>query len=182
MIETKRLILRQWKESDFEPFIKMGLDQDVMQFFPNLLTPQESLNLIQKISLLIDENGWGFWAIELKESHEFIGFIGLHNQPQQFDFSPCVEIGWRLAKEFWKQGYATEGAKAVLDYAFNVLNLDKVVSFTASINKPSETVMKRLGMQKVKNFDHPKVPFNHELRAHVLYEITKASFNLQLQT
>lgn len=174
MIETKRLILRQWKENDFEPFIKMGLDQDVMQFFPNRLTPQESLNLIQKISLLIDENGWGFWAVELKESHQFIGFIGLHNQPEQFDFSPCVEIGWRLAKEFWKQGYATEGAKAVLDYAFNVLNLDKVVSFTSTLNRPSQAVIERLGMQKVKDFNHPKVPLDHELRAHVLYESRNA--------
>lgn len=112
MIETQRLILRQWKESDVEPFITMGLDQHVMQFFPNLLTPQESHNLIQKISSLIDKNGWGFWAVELKETHQFIGFIGLHRQPEQFDFSPCVEIGWRLAKEFWKQGYATEGAKS----------------------------------------------------------------------
>lgn len=172
MIETERLILRQWKESDFEPFIKMGLDQDVMQFFPSLLTPQESLNLIQKISRLIDENGWGFWAVELKENYQFIGFIGLHTQPEQFDFSPCVEIGWRLAKEFWKQGYATEGAKAVLDYAFNVLNLDKIVSFTATLNKPSQAVMERIGMQKVKNFDHPKVPLHHQLRPHVLYEIS----------
>ncbi|MCG6036552.1 GNAT family N-acetyltransferase [Acinetobacter baumannii] len=174
MIETKRLILRQWKESDFEPFITMGLDQDVMQFFPNLLTPQESLNLIQKISSLIQEKGWGFWAVELKETHQFIGFIGLHSQPEQFDFSPCVEIGWRLAKKFWKQGYATEGAKAVLDYAFNVLNLDKMVSFTATTNTPSQAVMKRLGMHKVKNFEHPKVPLHHELREHVLYEITNA--------
>jgi RimJ/RimL family protein N-acetyltransferase len=174
MIETKRLILRQWKESDFEPFITMGLDQDVMQFFPNLLTPQESLNLIQKISSLIQEKGWGFWAVELKETHQFIGFIGLHSQPEQFDFSPCVEIGWRLAKEFWKQGYATEGAKAVLDYGFNILNLDKIVSFTATINTPSQAVMKKLGMQKVKNFEHPKVPLHHELREHVLYEITNA--------
>ncbi|EOQ64232.1 hypothetical protein F935_00999 [Acinetobacter calcoaceticus ANC 3811] len=172
MIETKRLILRQWKESDFEPFIIMGLDQDVMQFFPNLLTPQESLNLIQKISSLIHEKSWGFWAVELKESHQFIGFIGLHSQPEQFDFSPCVEIGWRLAKEFWKQGYATEGAKAVLDYGFNILNLDKIVSFTATINTPSQAVMEKLGMQKFKNFEHPKVPLHHELRAHVLYEIT----------
>lgn len=177
MIETKRLILRQWKESDVEPFITMGLDQDVMQFFPNLLTPQESHNLIQKISSLINENGWGFWAVELKETHQFIGFIGLHSQPEPFDFSPCGEIGWRLAKEFWKQGYATEGAKAALDYGFNVLNLDKIVSFTANINTPSQAVMKRLGMQKVKNFDHPKVPLHHQLKAHVLYEITSSSSN-----
>ncbi|KCY43206.1 acetyltransferase domain protein [Acinetobacter baumannii 1505311] len=110
MIETERLILRQWKESDSEPFIKMGLDEDVMRFFPKLLPATESISLIQRISALIDENGWGFWAVELKETQEFIGFIGLHNQPEQFDFSPCIEIGWRIATEHWKKGYATEGA------------------------------------------------------------------------
>lgn len=88
-----------------------------------------------------------------------------------------MEIGWRLAKEFWKQGYATEGAKSALDYGFNVLNLDKIVSFTANINTPSQAVMERLGMQKVKNFDHPKVPLHHQLKAHVLYEITSSSSN-----
>lgn len=102
MIETERLILRQWKESDSEPFIKMGLDEDVMRFFPKLLPATESISLIQRISALIDENGWGFWAVELKETQEIIGFIGLHNQPEQFDFSPCIEIGWRIAANYLK--------------------------------------------------------------------------------
>ncbi|HEE6636684.1 TPA: GNAT family N-acetyltransferase [Acinetobacter baumannii] len=171
MIETERLILRQWKESDSEPFIKMGLDEDVMRFFPKLLPATESISLIQRISALIDENGWGFWAVELKETQEFIGFIGLHNQPEQFDFSPCIEIGWRIATEHWKKGYATEGAKAALDYAFNILNKDKVVSFTATVNKPSQAVMERLGMRKVKYFNYPKLPDEHALQKHVLYEI-----------
>ncbi|MDR2249250.1 GNAT family N-acetyltransferase [Acinetobacter sp.] len=178
MIETERLILRQWKETDADPFIKMGLDKDVMHFFPNLLSATESIDLIQKMSALINENGWGFWAVELKESHEFIGFIGLHNQPEQFDFSPCTEIGWRIATKFWKQGYATEGAKAALNYTFNVLNLNKVVSFTATVNKPSQTVMKRLGMHKVKHFNHPKLPDKHALQEHVLYEIYNPEFEL----
>jgi len=180
MIETERLILKQWKETDGDPFIKMGLDKEVMHFFPNILSATESTNLIQRISSLINENGWGFWAVELKETHEFIGFIGLHNQPEQFDFSPCIEIGWRIATKFWKQGYATEGAKAALDYAFNVLNKDKVVSFTATVNKPSQAVMKRLGMQKVKNFNHPKLPDGHALQKHVLYEIYNPKFKLGL--
>ncbi|WP_407500987.1 GNAT family N-acetyltransferase [Acinetobacter baumannii] len=171
MIETERLIIRQWKESDSEPFIKMGLDEDVMRFFPKLLSATESISLIQRISALIDENGWGFWAVELKETQEFIGFIGLHNQPEQFDFSPCIEIGWRIATEHWKKGYATEGAKAALDYAFNILNKDKVVSFTATVNKPSQAVMERLGMRKVKYFNYPKLPDEHALQKHVLYEI-----------
>ncbi|MFI8125062.1 GNAT family N-acetyltransferase [Acinetobacter sp. ABJ-A23_2] len=178
MIETERLILRQWKETDAAPFIEMGLDKDVMRFFPKLLSATESINLIQRASALIDEKGWGFWAVELKESHDFIGFIGLHDQPEQFDFSPCIEIGWRIATKFWKKGYATEGAKAALDYAFNVLNKDKVVSFTATVNKPSQAVMERLGMHKVKYFNHPKLPDEHALQEHVLYEINNPKFKL----
>ena len=173
MIETERLILRQWKESDYLPFINMGSDLEVMKYFPKCLTQEESINFIKAVTGIIDENKWGFWAVELKKSQEFIGFIGLHSQPTQFDFSPCIEIGWRLAKDFWGQGYATEGAKAALEYAFNTLNLDKVVSFTSSVNKPSESVMKKLGMKKVTEFNHPKLPQNHDLAKHVLYEIYK---------
>lgn len=171
MLETERLILRQWKESDYLPFIKMGLDPKVMEYFPNLLSKDESLEFINKVKEIIDKNKWGFWAIELKQSGEFIGFIGLHNQPEQFYFSPCVEIGWRLAKEYWGKGYATEGAKAALEYAFNHLNLNKVVSFTADINIPSESVMKKVGMTKVCEFNHPKLTSGHRLQKHVLYEI-----------
>lgn len=171
MLETDRLILRQWKESDYLAFIKMGLDPEVMKYFPNLLTRDESLQFINKVKEIIDKNQWGFWAVELKQSGEFIGFIGLHNQPEQFKFSPCVEIGWRLAKEYWGKGYATEGAKATLEYAFNKLNLNKVVSFTADINIPSESVMKRIGMTKVGEFNHPKLTSGHHLEKHVLYEM-----------
>ncbi|BDE23275.1 hypothetical protein OCUAc20_17750 [Acinetobacter baumannii] len=103
MIETERLILRQWKESDSEPFIKMGLDEDVMRFFPKLLPATESISLIQRISALIDENGWGFWAVELKETQEFIGFIGLHNQPEQFDFSPALKLDGELLQNTGKK-------------------------------------------------------------------------------
>lgn len=173
MLETERLILRQWQDSDHLPFIKMGKDPDVMKYFPHDLTQEDSLKLIQTASEIIDKNKWGVWAVELKENHEFIGFIGLHDQPLQFDFSPCVEIAWRLAKEYWNKGYATEGASAVLEYAFNVLHLDKVVSFTASANQPSESVMKKLGMTKVKVFNHPEFSFAPELEQHVLYEISK---------
>lgn len=173
MIETERLILRQWEESDYLPFISMGFDPEVMKYFPKCLTQEESINFIKAVTGIIDENKWGFWAVELKESQEFIGFIGLLSQPTQFDFSPCIEIGWRLAKDFWGQGYATEGAKAALEYAFNTLNLDKVVSFTASVNQPSESVMKKLGMKKVGEFNHPKLSQNHDLAKHVLYEIYK---------
>lgn len=104
MIETERLILRQWKETDAAPFIEMGLDKDVMRFFPKLLSATESINLIQRASALIDEKGWGFWAVELKESHDFIGFIGLHDQPEQFDFSPlALKLAGELRQNFGKK-------------------------------------------------------------------------------
>lgn len=171
ILETDRLILRQWQNSDHLPFIHMGQDPQVMQYFPHCLSAEESLLFIQTVSEIIQRNQWGFWAVELKATGEFIGCIGLHHQSTQFDFSPCVEIGWRLAKKYWQQGYATEGAQAALNYAFNTLLLDKVVAFTAEINIPSEAVMKKLAMQKVKTFSHPKLPPDHPLARHVLYEI-----------
>ena len=176
MIKTERLILRQWKEADHSSFIKMGLDPDVMRYFHEILTPQKSIEMAKKIYELIEQNGWGFWAVELRDTGEFIGFIGLHNQPELFQFSPCVEIGWRLSKKYWGMGYATEGARAALIYAFEVLNLNKVVAFTARINKPSEDVMKRLGMNKSREFKHPELPKGHILENHVLYEINKNNF------
>lgn len=171
MLETDRLVLRQWKESDYPYFINMGLDQIVMEYFPTLWTKDESLKFIYKVKGIIEKNGWGFWAVALKESGQFIGFIGLHSQPEQFEFSPCVEIGWRLAKEYWGNGYATEGSKAVLRYAFNELNLNKVVSFTTILNTRSEAIMKKIGMIKVKEFDHPRLPEGNYLTKHLLYEI-----------
>lgn len=171
MLKTERLILRKWKKSDYSDFINMGLDPDVMKYLPHLLTQEESLYTIKIIEEMISKNDWGIWAVELKENHKFIGFIGFHEQLTQFDFSPCIEIAWRLSKEYWGRGYATEGAKAALDYAFKVLNMDKVVSFTASVNIPSESIMKKLGMTKVKEFTHPEFSSNLYLAPHVLYEI-----------
>ncbi|WOE30630.1 MULTISPECIES: GNAT family N-acetyltransferase [unclassified Acinetobacter] len=171
MLETERLILRQWQVQDYLPFINMGLDPEVMQYFPDLLTREESLQFIDTVKDIIDQNQWGFWAVVLKQTGEFIGFIGLHHQPEQFEFSPCVEIGWRLARQYWGNGYATEGAKAAIVYAFNQLNLNKIVSFTAEINLPSQSVMKRIGMSKVGEFNHPKLSSGHDLEKHVLYQI-----------
>lgn len=175
MLETERLILRQWKESDQLPFINMGVDPEVMRYLPKCLTKEESLKLIDKVSEIINQNKWGIWAVELKDSNEFIGFIGLHNQPVLFDFSPCVEIAWRLAKQHWGNGYATEGAKATLEYAFKKLKLSKVIAVTATINKPSESIMKKLGMTKVREFIHPEFSIAPELEKHILYEILNPS-------
>lgn len=176
MIQTPRLILRQWQESDLAPFCDMCADPDVMRYFPKTLSRQQSLVMANKITELIAKNGWGFWAVERKSDNAFVGFVGLHTPKDTLPCSPCVEVGWRLAKQYWGQGYATEAAKASIEFGFNELNLPRIVAFTAVINKSSIAVMQRLGMQNtLQNFMHPDVPNNSlsssQLREHVLYEI-----------
>lgn len=171
MLETSRLILRQWEKKDFAPFASMNADPDVMRFFPAILQEERSHALAMRFSKDIRERGWGVWAVELKESHSFIGFVGLNPQPEQFVFSPCVEISWRLDKAYWHKGLAREAAEACLSYAFNVLGLKEVVSFTSKLNIPSEELMKRLGMIKRGEFFHPALPLDHELSPHVLYGV-----------
>lgn len=172
-LETDRLKLREWKKSDFEPFAKINADSEVMEFLPKALTQKESDDLAKKMIELITKRGWGILAVEVKETKQFIGFVGLHKPTYDFHFTPCVEIGWRLSKESWGKGYATEAAKAYLDFAFNNLKIEEIYSFTSTINSKSEAVMKRLGMKNTKeNFEHPALPENHRLREHVLYKIT----------
>lgn len=171
-LETPRLIIRPWKMSDLEPFAQLNADSDVMRYFPAPLTKVESDALAERIQSFISIYGWGFWAVELKQNQKFIGFTGLLYQPEQFDFSPCTEIGWRLAKEYWHKGYATEAAKACLDFAFQRLEINEVIAITATTNRPSEQVMQRLGMCYVKNFIHPKLDPHHPLTEHLLYRIS----------
>ena len=175
-LQTPRLILRQWQDSDAAPFIQMCADPEVMRYFLNPLTEQQSLAFMQRIQNFIATHGWGLFAVELKSSGEFIGFIGLHQHLEHYDFAPCIEIGWRLAKQYWHNDYATEGSKAVLDYAFRELQLDNVVSFTTVLNTPSEKVMQKIGLSKVKTFAHPLVPADHPLLMHVLYQIDRQSY------
>ena len=173
MIKTKRLLLRQWQEEDYEPFARMNADPRVMEFFPNLKTRQESDAMIKKMSNHIAQFGWGFWAASLIETDQFIGFIGLEEVSFKATFTPAVEIGWRLCYDFWGRGYASEGALASLQYGFQVLKLDEIVSFTAVQNLRSRAVMERIGMHYDSDFEHPKLPEGHALRNHVLYKIKK---------
>lgn len=175
MIETSRLILRQWQESDIKPFIQLNQDIDVMRYFPNTLSPDETIALIEKINNKFAIQGFGWWATELKENHKFIGFIGLNIPDFEADFTPCVEIGWRLAHEYWGQGMAVEGAKKCLEIGFNEFNLNEIVSFTTKDNYRSERVMQKLGMiyDAASDFYHPKLASEHPLSLHVLYRITR---------
>ena len=174
MLKTERLVLRQWTSDDLTPFSDLCGDVDVMEYFPKPLSEEESQKLGHRIQALIDERGWGFWAVEISEQNQFIGFVGLHTPSENLPFSPCVEIGWRIAKPYWNQGYVTEAAIASLGYAFETLGLDEVVSFTTVTNLRSQAVMKKIGMSNSgENFMHPDIPITHPLCEHVLYKISR---------
>lgn len=185
VIETERLYLRQWQASDFAVFAEINADPEVMKYFPKLLTPKVSDIIASKCQQLIANQGWGLWAVSLKDStktyDDFIGFVGLNDTHADMSFAPAVEIAWRLHKDYWGQGYATEAARAALNFAFTELSLDEVVSFTAVINKRSQLVMERLGMMNTRaNFYHPALDPNHRLAEHVLYNMTRQQWNNQL--
>ncbi len=172
-LETPRLILRDWKDSDSRIFIEMNHDKNVMEFFPSLLTEEETFAMIERIKKFIAENNFGLWAAERKDTKEFIGFVGLSIPRFQADFTPCVEIGWRLAHKHWGYGFATEAANACLDYGFNILKLNEIVSFTSVLNIKSMNVMKKIGMHYVKDFEHPNIEDEDRLKRHVLYRKRK---------
>jgi len=172
-IETPRLTLRRWLPSDHEPFARINRDPAVMEFMPALLSPEESDQLVDRIQAHFAAHGFGLWAAELRATAEFIGFIGLSVPRFQAHFTPCVEVGWRLAVEHWGQGLATEGARFVVDRAFRELRLPALVSFTVPSNLRSRRVMEKIGMTRdpADDFDHPGLPAGHPLRRHVLYRL-----------
>lgn len=180
ILKTERLILRPWCEEDFEPFAKLKADPRVMEHFPTLLSIEESTALAKKFQKNIDERGWGFWAVSLIESKEFIGAIGLNAIDSSFPdhLALKTEVGWKLAYDYWGKGYATEGAKACLQFGFETLNLDEIVAFTVAQNVRSRAVMEKLGMHRDQkgDFDHPKLEEGHKLRRHVLYTIQQTEF------
>lgn len=177
-IKTERLILRPWKEEDFDSFARLNADPRVMEFFPGLLTKEESDQSAQRICKAMQEQGWGFWAAAIPDVCDFIGFVGLARVNFIANFTPAIEVGWRLAFDFWNKGYATEGAQAALKYGFENLHLDEIVSFTAVNNMRSRRVMEKIGMQhdEKDDFDHPKLPQDHPLSRHVLYRIRTGHF------
>ena len=169
-LRTARLLLRQWKQSDLEPFAALNADPEVMRYFPETLSRQESDSMALRCRDLIEERSWGFWAAEELATGEFVGFIGLHVPAAVLPCSPCVEVGWRLGKKHWGHGFATEGARECLDFAFTELRLAEVVAFTSVQNVRSESVMQRLGMQRDSlTFIHPSLPDAHWLSEHCLY-------------
>ena len=175
-LETARVVLRHWRSEDYAEFASMNADPDVMRYFPSLLSRKESDALTGKLDNLVAEKGWGFWAAQRKSDGAFIGLVGL-NQVDDLPFTSCMEVGWRLAKAYWGEGYATEAATASLHFAFSVLERDRVAAFTALTNSRSRKVMSRLGMEdRQKNFLHPKISESTGLKEHVYYEISRERF------
>lgn len=173
MLETSRLRLRRWQPSDQDPFAQLNADPEVMRYFPALLSRKQSDALIDRFEAEFDQRGFSFWAVDVKSSGSFIGFVGLNVPSFEASFLPAVEVGWRLARAFWGLGYATEAGNESLRYGFEVLELPEIVSFTAKLNNRSRAVMERLGMHRdVSNdFEHPRIPIDHPLRPHVLYRL-----------
>ncbi|MBG0810736.1 GNAT family N-acetyltransferase [Methylosinus sp. H3A] len=179
---TERLRLRDWRDADLEPFAALNADPSVMMFFPRPLDRAQSDAFADRARAKLAERGFGLWAVEAPGVAPFLGFVGLAEPTFAAHFTPCMEIGWRLARRHWGHGYATEAAGAVLDHAFGVLGLPEIVSFTAHGNQRSRRVMERLGMhyESKDDFDHPNLPVGHALSRHALYRLEKriwASFS-----
>ena len=147
-----------------------------MRYFPKLLTREESDALIENQGLLLELRGWGLWAVEVAGGAPFVGFVGLAEPQFDAHFTPCVEVGWRLAREHWGHGYATEAARAAVGFGFDELGLDEIVALTTPANVRSRRVMERLGMthDPADDFEHPLLPPGHLIRPHVLYRLSRA--------
>lgn len=181
ILETNRLCLRTFVESDCDTMTLINQDPNVMKYFPAIADRQQTLELIKRIMTHQEKYGYSLYAVEIKSSAELIGFVGLlHRTKEEFDahFMPSTEIGWRLSSLHWNQGYATEAALAVLDYAFNQLNLKEVVSFTVLQNKASRRVMEKIGLHHSAedDFDHPKLAKDSPLCRHVLYRLKQKDY------
>ena len=174
-MRTPRLLLRPWRDTDLAPFAALNADPEVRRWFAGTLTREESDAQAARIQDDIATHGFGFWAAEAPGTAPFIGFVGLKHVTFAAPFAPAVEIGWRLARAHWGQGYATEAARAALAHAFGPLNLPEVVSFAVPGNLPSRRVMERIGMKRDPegDFDYPLLPEGHPFRRTVLYRAAR---------
>lgn len=171
ILETQRLILRQWQDSDLHSMAKINQDPKVMEHFPAPKTFEETRNFIAGNKALNEQVGYFLYAVELKNNHDLIGFVGLQPVGEDMPCAPAVEIGWRIGSKYWGQGYATEAAQAVVEHAFNNLGLNELVTFTATTNTRSEKLMQHLGFARSEDddFDHPQIAEGHKLRRHLFY-------------
>jgi RimJ/RimL family protein N-acetyltransferase len=174
-IRTERLVLRRWRDGDREPFAAMNADPRVVEHLPGPLTREASDALVDRIEANFESRGFDVFAVGIPGVAAFAGFVGLTVPRFEAAFTPCVEVGWRLAPAHWGRGYATEAARASLAFGFERLDLAEIVSFTVAANVRSRRVMERIGMTRdpCDDFEHPALPAGHRLRPHVLYRIAR---------
>lgn len=172
-LNTGRLLLRGWRAEDRGPFAAMNADAEVMRYYPSTLTRGESDARLDQAERDWDRDGFGRWAVEIPGVAPLAGYIGLMSPGFEANFTPCIEIGWRLAREHWGRGYATEAARAAIEFGFTQVGLDEIVSFTVPANIRSIRVMEKLGMKSSCEFDHPRIAVGHPLRRHVLYVVRR---------
>lgn len=178
IIETERLILRTWQKEDAEAYFQINQDPQVIEFLRGPMTKEQVDEFISAMIIHNDKHSYTLWAVELKETDELIGFIGLKYIDWEAHFTPAVEVGWRLGSQYWGKGYATEGASAALNYGFKRCGLKEIVSFTVPSNVRSIRVMEKIGLKRDVNgdFTHPKSPVDHPLSKHILYRIAKEEY------
>lgn len=181
-LTTRRLVLGGWDDGAAEGLYRLSNDPEVMRHFPSMPSRQQIEMMVDRHRTNLEQGRPGLYAVRVRDTSTFIGFVGLATPSFEAPFMPCVEIGWRLARNAWGHGYATEAARAVLTHGFTALGLPEVVSFTATVNEPSVAVMRRLGMHTdpAEDFDHPNVPEGHRVRRHVLYRLTAEEWRRRL--
>jgi RimJ/RimL family protein N-acetyltransferase len=175
-LKTQRLRLRRWRAEDLEPFAALNADPEVMEHFPSTLSREQTTETLAWITKHYERHGYAVWAVEVPGQAPFIGYIGLAVPSFEASFTPCVEILWRLARPWWGQGLATEGARAALSHGFAQLGLAEIVSFTVPGNVRSRRVMEKLRMRYTEDFEHPRIEAGHPLRHHVLYRLSRAEW------
>lgn len=179
-LHSERLLLRRWRAEDRDPFAALNADPVVMEFFPATLSRTESDAFIDRIEDDFVTHGFGLWALELKSSGDFVGYVGLWVATFDAHFTPAIEVGWRTAQRFWGSGLAPEAARVAITDGFDRVGLDEIVSFTSAINRKSRRVMEKVSMthDPRDDFEHPSVPVGNPLRPHVLYRLTPTRHHL----
>ena len=176
ILATQRLILRPWRDEDLAPLFGINGDPDSMRFFAASMTRAESDAWAARLRAHFAEHGWGFWVVAEAATGDFVGVVGLMTIPWQADFTPAVEVGWRISARFRRQGYAEEAARAALAHGFGALGLQNIVAFTVPGNAASWKLMEKLGMTAAGEFDHPRLPEGHHYRRHLLYRLDQAGW------
>jgi RimJ/RimL family protein N-acetyltransferase len=175
-LQTARLLLRRWRERDLEPFAQLNADPEVMEHFPATLSRGQSDELVARIERGFERDGFGFWAVELREERSLAGFVGLGFVRDRMPFAPAVEIGWRLGREHWGKGIASEAALAARDHGFQTAGLVQIVAYTTARNERSRRVMTRIGMHHDPSGDfvHPAIDAADPTAPHVLYRVDRS--------